>query len=606
MKKIHYIIIGALTVGMSLVSCSDFLEAENKSAGGQTAADYFKTPEGLKSWRVNTFNTLKSLVTSNSIYENSSDLYWPSRGNGIDEFVQFTLNSQSGSCEDLYVAGFNVVNYANGLLFYGGDTYKTDAYFLRAYAYYVLTQQFGPVPYSKEYINNANRDYPREELKTIYDGCIADLEEVYSSAPEKSATYDGSVNKRAIAALIAKFNLAAAWDLETKLDNAEQGTYSITGTSYAAKAAEWAETSISGIALTQSFEQKWAPSNEDTNPETFFSVQYDRASYPGTNGGHGLQNDYGSYYGDISGTFMKSVGSTKVPSVKSLYLWAPGDERYEATFMTTFYNTKDKNNGGVWGTEGYYAYYNATDAAKQKLPIAFIYAPYYTDQTEFEAMLTSMASRFPKTNMANAPQAYIMANPVIAYKFDADGKWSVDEKESGAYNNSTLSARLNFTPVVKKWDDPETAQSNLNRTECYRDIVLLHASDLYLVAAEAYMLLGQEAKCLEKINAVRARAKAGSINSLADYAPEYTHPGNLRMIDLVLDERARELYAESKRYEDLRRTRQLVKYNIAYNNYIDNVAAMSDNQGNIKWYRPIPTTEISSNTSEGMYQNPGY
>ena len=71
MKKIHYIIIGALTVGMSLVSCSDFLEAENKSAGGQTAADYFKTPEGLKSWRVNTFNTLKSLVTSNSIYENS-------------------------------------------------------------------------------------------------------------------------------------------------------------------------------------------------------------------------------------------------------------------------------------------------------------------------------------------------------------------------------------------------------------------------------------------------------------------------------------------------------------------------------------------------------
>ena len=163
---------------MSLVSCSDFLEAENKSAGGQTAADYFKTPEGLKSWRVNTFNTLKSLVTSNSIYENSSDLYWPSRGNGIDEFVQFTLNSQSGSCEDLYVAGFNVVNYANGLLFYGGDTYKTDAYFLRAYAYYVLTQQFGPVPYSKEYINNANRDYPREELKTIYDGCIADFIQV--------------------------------------------------------------------------------------------------------------------------------------------------------------------------------------------------------------------------------------------------------------------------------------------------------------------------------------------------------------------------------------------------------------------------------------------
>ena len=93
--------------------------------------------------------------------------------------------------------------------------------------------------------------------------------------------------------------------------------------------------------------------------------------------------------------------------------------RLRGMFGFAIYNTKDKNNGGVWGTEGYYAYYNASDAAKQKLPIAFIYAPYYTDQTEFEAMLTSMASRFPKTNMANAPQAYIMANPVIAYKFDA-------------------------------------------------------------------------------------------------------------------------------------------------------------------------------------------
>lgn len=604
MKKLQYISALALAAGMTLTSCSDFLEAENKSAGGQTAENYFTTEAGLKAWRVNTFFSLRAMVTSNTIYDSSADLYWPSRGRGADEFVQFTLNGETSAVQDLYVAGFNVVNSANGLLKYGGDTYKADAYFLRAYAYYILTQQFGAVPYSTAYINDANRNYPRTDLKTIYDGCIKDLEEVYPTAPEKSTPYDGSVNKRAIAALLAKINLAAAWDLETTLTNAEQGTYSITGTTYAAAAAKWADEATTGISLTQSFEQKWAPGNEDSNPETFFSVQYDRASYPGTKGGHGLQNDYGSYYGDIANTYEKYSGSTKVPSAKSLFLWEEGDERYQATFMTTFYNTKK---AGTWGTEGYYAYYNADAKTQAALPIAFYYAPYYTSQADFEAFLTANASRFATTQaMANAPQAYIMSNPVVAYKFDVNGKWSVDDAESGAYNNSTLSARLNFTPSVKKWDDPETPQSNLNTSETYRDIVLLHASESYLTAAEAYLLQGNNGKCLEKINAVRTRAKAKTINSLADYDPDYSHTFQLSMLDLVLDERARELYAEPQRYIDLRRTRQLVKYNVAFNNYVDGVATMSNNSGEIKWYRPIPTAELNSNTSEEMTQNPGY
>lgn len=599
MKSIKYILGMALAVGFTLTSCSDFLDADNKSAGGKTADEYFGTPAGQAAWRVNTFYSLRKIVNSTDILENSTDLYWPSRGRGDDEFVRFTLNGETKAVQDYYVACFELINNANGLINYAGDKYKTDALFLRAYGYYMLTQQFGAVPYITEYINSSNRSYPRADLKTIYDGCINDLKSVYDAAPEKPATYDGTVNKRAIAALIAKLNLAAAWDLETTLDNAAQGTYNVTGTTYATEAAKWAENAISGIALTQPFETKWSPKNEDANPETFFSVQYDRASFPGTGGGHGLQNDFGSYYGDISATFEKYSGSTRVPSVKSLYLWDAGDERYAGTFMTTFYNTAD-----VWGTEGYYAYYNATDAQKANLPIAWIYAPYYTDKAAFEAQLTAMKDRF-KAGLANVPHAYIMGSTVTAYKFDAEGNWSEDAAVSGTYNDATLQNRLNFTPSVKKWDDPQTPQSNMNTSEDYRDIVVLHASDLYLVAAEAYMLMGQNDKCIAKINDVRNRAKAAPITTLAAYDPGYTH-GTLQMVDLVLDERARELYAEGQRYMDLRRTHQLVKYNVAYNNYITSVAEMSNGAGEIKWYRPIPTTELSSNTSPDMKQNPGY
>jgi hypothetical protein len=120
------------------------------------------------------------------------------------------------------------------------------------------------------------------------------------------------------------------------------------------------------------------------------------------------------------------------------------------------------------------------------------------------------------------------------------------------------------------------------------------------------MLAGQEAKALEKINAVRTRAKAKTLNAVSEYDPDYSYTGQMRMIDLVLDERARELYAENARYIDLRRTRQLVKYNVSYNNMISSVADMMGQDGNIKWYRPIPTQELNNNTSELMTQNPGY
>lgn len=602
MKKILYISTLALAAGAAFSSCSDFLEADNKSAGGQTASDYFNTPEGLDAWRVNTFFSVRAIATSIDINEQGTDLYWPSRGRGESEFSRYTLTPETGSIKTYYAACFELINNANGLIFYGGDTHKGEALFLRSLGYYFLTQHYGAVPYSTEYINDANRDYPRTDLKEIYDNCLSDLQESYNIVPEKGSEFAGAVNKRAVAALAAKIALAAAWDLETSLTDANGGGYNVNGTAYAGKAKEWAEKAIQGISLTQTFEQKWSPANEDKNPETFFSVQYDRASYPGTNGGHGLQNDFGSYYGDISTTFMKSVGSDKVPSLKSLYLFEKGDERYEGTFMTTFYNSP----GNAWGTEGYYAYYNASAADQAKLPIAYYYAPYYVTKAEFEKKLGEMADRF-QSGLNVEPHAYLMTSPVVAYTFK-DGKYQVDNSTStgGAdYNYATLQTRMNYTPTVKKWDDPATPQSNGNTTECYRDIVMLHASESYLVAAEASMLLGDEAGCLGYINKVRARANAPEIKSIGSYDPAYSYTGQIRMIDLVLDERARELYAEGTRWIDLRRTRQLVKYTVAYNCLIDNADAMST-QGKIKWYRPIPVAELNSNTSEGMYQNEGY
>lgn len=603
MKKILYISALALMSAATLSSCDDFLDADNKSAGGQTADGYFSTPEGLSSFRVNAFYSLKKLAALTDIYEDGTDLYVPARGKTATVFQNYTLTPEASDVKSFYIYCYQVINNANGLLEYGGDTYASDAKFLRAYGYYLLTQNFGDVPYSDIYINNSNREYPRESKAVIYQKCIADLEDVYNDASLADQSQDGTVNHRAAAALIAKIYLAAAWDEQTTLTDALTGAYTVASDhSYFAEAAAWAEKAISGINLTQSFETKWYPTNELSNPETFFSVQYDRASYPGdvTSGGHGLQNAFSNYYGAIATTGMKYGSSTKVPSTKSLYLWDEGDERYAGTFMTTFYNYDGSN----WGTTGYYAYYNNV-AKRDQLPIAFYYAPAYTSKSDFEAYLKANQSRFAKGTNINTPQAFLMQDPVLVYDFNADG--SIAKTTSKAYDQNNHLTVVNGTQAVKKFDDPETIQEDGNSANDYRDIVLLHASDLYLVAAEAYLLNGDEAQALAKVNAVRERAKAGTLSSFSAYEPLYSTTRDIRPLDVVLDERARELYAENQRWMDLRRTRQLVRYNVDFNYIIDNASAMSSATGEVKWYRPIPADEISSNTAlTTADQNPGY
>jgi hypothetical protein len=131
---------------------------------------------------------------------------------------------------------------------------------------------------------------------------------------------------------------------------------------------------------------------------------------------------------------------------------------------------------------------------------------------------------------------------------------------------------------------------------------------MYLTAAEAYFMAGQTAQALTKINAVRNRAGLASLASFKAYEPDYTTTiaFTLNDLDVILDERARELYAEGYRWMDLRRTKQLVRYNVEFNEYVTSVSDM-EGAGQIKWYRPIPANEISANTGISVSdQNPGY
>ncbi len=584
----------------TLSGCSDFLDAENKT--NVSAEDYFSTEDGLEGLRVYTYSLLKPIAADYlDMFEWGTDLYVATRGNDPGELHRYTLTAENSTVQSFYTDLYSLINNANCMIYYanGDGLVIAEAKFLRCYGYYLLTQHFGAVPYVTDYIQSAERSYPRTDLSEIYTALIEELEDLTSDEYLPAESHEGYISRQAVNALLAKVCLAAGWDLGTTLTDSLSGTYNINDTQYFTLAAQYAEEAMNGVSLTMSFEDKWSPDNEG-NEEEIFSVQYDRAGYPGStsDGGHGLQNTYGCYYGDCTSSGYKYCDSNMAPSEKAIYLWGEGDERFDATFMTTMYNYN-----GTWSTTGYYAYYNASNV--DNLNIGLRYFPYYTTEEEAEAEFDANVERYAMDDCINDVSAYILGEETVIYTFSSDG----------SYTKSTEDYELNCvnvygTTVVKKFDDPNTAQESLNTSNGYRDIPLFHVSDMYLTWAEAELMAGNEGEALELVNDVRNRSNAGALSSFSAYEADYSRPasfGNITALDVILDERARELFAERDRWMDLRRTRQLVRYNVAFNSDISSITDMENTAGEVKWYRPIPSGEISNNTAlTSDDQNPGY
>ena len=607
-KNIYLSVIAALFAGFTLTACSDFLEAENKTAGGQTADDYFG--KDATSLLTSAYESMKAYAYIPDLFSRGTDLYIHTRGHVATVFDSYTINPEDNTLSSFYANVYKTINYANGVIFYAGADSQLgqEARFLRNYGYYLLTQHFGGVPYVTEYINNgAERSYPRTPLSEVYASMISDLTELYSSSSLEAQSHKGHASKQAVAALLAKVYLAAGWDLDTTVGDEAQGTYSVNSTSNFSQAASWAEKAINGVSLTMPFDLKWSPYNEG-NEEEIFSIQYERTGYPGdvSNSGHSMQNGFGGYYGNYNASGIKNVGSDDQQSEKSMYLFEKGDNRYDATFMQIFYAaTKNASGQANWGDEGYYAYYNAKDLSD--FPITRVYLPYYTTEAEAEAWMKEHADQLIANGdiFANGNVIVsLLTLPNVTTWTLASGSTSFQKKSVAItdYNN-----QVDNGTCVKKFDDPNTDYTDTNND--YRDIVVLHVSDMYLVAAEANLMAGNTAEALAKINAVRDRAGLDALASFSAYQPEYytTSTFTIKDIDLILDERARELYAEGHRWMDLRRTKQLIRYNVEFNEYVNSASDMQGNDGKYKWLRPIPANEISANTGiSNAEQNPGY
>lgn len=141
--------------------------------------------------------------------------------------------------------------------------------------------------------------------------------------------------------------------------------------------------------------------------------------------------------------------------------------------------------------------------------------------------------------------------------------------------------------LTKYWDP---TRPNVNEARGNKDFIVFRLGETYLIAAEALMMAGNTEEAATYFNEVRRRAARPGV----DFS---VSPGELT-IDLILDERARELAGEMHRWFDLVRTGKALER-------IRNYSARGQEIRDHHLLRPIPQSQIDLLTVS-FAQNPGY
>ena len=569
MKKILYSVALAACCMGTMTSCSDFLDASNKS--NVTAKQSFATKEGLNNLVNDAYQHLQNVYAAplfTSCFSAGTDMYADAR-NKMNEALNTyeTLTPENTDIKNLYTYLYSGIRAANSVSYYAQTAQVDDktksqligeARVLAAYEYYLLVNNFGGVPIMKDFLTTADTGYPKSSLEDVYAYIISELEEVISKNVLQASTATkggGRISQETAKAILAKTYLSAAWDLNKQ--------------DYFSKAAALADEVIAGRKLTTPFAKLWkADGSGDDNEEFLWDVEYDLATANNTtSGGTEWSGYYCNYLGGNEDN-IKATTSSYVPTLYALHCFKKGDQRYDATFMKEL---PDINKGNAAGT-GYWTWYKNGESLVGK-PVTRYYSAWYETDADFEAW-----------------KAIDPANRANTYRIPMDSQTkeaqNMDGKDMDYYDNQQL---VYGSSPCKKFDDSKTAKTEKNT--CYRDIHIITLPEMYLVAAEAYLKAGDNPKALARLNEVHQRAGLPALTGTIT-------------IDDILDENACENFGNEARWMDLRRTQTLVTRCTKYNHEMGDKAAQYIGK---KLLRPIPQAAIDANDQLTLAdQNPGY
>ena len=646
--KLKYILIIFALITIANIACKDYLLEENKT--GTTEDVIYSTRSGIDGLLAVSYSYLRGWYGKQAgIYlsEGGVDIWltgYDNQEKGLVDYSSITpeVVTSMNPCFDQYwellYTAINTCNLGiknveqistNVLSESDKNIYTGEFKALRAFYYWHLVETWGPVQINREPIGSVLTTAKRETEQDVYTFMIEDIDAAITLLADKTAK-TGHMNFWAAKALKARFLLYKASkfnDNQAYINAAAVAEEVIAG---------------SGLSFFANYADCWNGPNESglSNKEVIWWVDYSdvlennilpkRLKFSDGEqmnwGGEILRDGSNLTGGNASFLFWcgvwnfvpglttilvrtrdeaskiiryrgvdYNVGTSYQPYSRGYQEFVPSgflldlfndetDQRYQASFRDTWYIAPVFQTAFAAGVEPPAGFHEMRDTA--------IY------------MSKSVVT--PPGVIARAANRYVLfsrtdvGNPDVHPLYqNAEGS-APTMAASSAGNENFKGDRMYIQ--FRKFDD---LNSSIIGIVCGRDAFVIRLSEMYLIAAEGYMMSGSSGPAITKLNELRtARAIPGKSNVLTTAENSQVSGKD---INVILDERARELCGEQQRWFDLKRTGKLLERVKSHNSRVAN---------NIKEYhtlRPIPVTQMDAITNrtagpdpDGFWQNPGY
>ena len=644
-KSIKYILAaGLVCCGLNtFTSCSSVLDEQPRAQFDPT---FFNTKAGIEGGLTSLYAHLRYFY-GNGYYLNTLET-------GTDEYTYG--QSADGNFKDADLSGvgevkststvaggawgtlFANINTCSGVIENGeaagmDASLLAEAYFFRAFDYFILVQTYGGVPLDLgagelKFNTSTARTSVRNTVPEVYTKCIfPDLEKAVQNLPD-NPRLTGTATKNLARLYLSKAYLTYAWWLENpnNIPTYPECTRDAgQAQSYYQKAYDVAKQAIDNpgpYKLQPTFYDVNVATN-DRNSEIMLYADHDEDEKYGNDGvgygwGSGGSPENFAYWMETwNYTEMVAKGSSgnTISPVQREAVQALGrpwtrmapiadnfmeggvgedavkaiDSRYDATFTLRYHTNWQKagnNEPYVFGANGMQVGPNE------------VYFSWVPESEDANINYTGADGKLGFGEMAGRPDFVVAVNHISRKKYPINWKIGIYRTD----NEGGLGSKVNGGSP-RPWN-------------------VAKFSELYLIGAEAAVKLNKNEDAKTLVNVLRARAGKQTFNQNDNVAVSVDKSAEMVAatpatitIDFILDERSREFWGEGYRWFDLVRTQKWAEragtYRIAGSGYTDKDLETVKRDIPAGYYiRPIPQGQLDgmemTPEEKQAYQNPAY
>ena len=620
MKSLHKIRLTSVAIafmGVLAAGCEkDFLV--EKPVTTLTTDVYYKTEAGFEDLVRSCYPLLRNIHQNRILVLQGTDIFTASTG-WNPSIVNGTVNP--GGLFDSYNAEFNanladiqrlwqllyaeiartnaVISRANDITTMAPalkDTRVSEAKFLRALCLFYAVQQWGDIPMPLAEVTAPSKDFPRVASADVYKQIITDLLDCEAKLPVTASNY-GRIQKGSAQFLLSRVYLTRGWNFNNSLGGSN-ADFDL--------ALQYADKVIDGFPLAANYSDlfpkrsnnpltQYTGAQNDKNPEIIFAVQYnsdvltnktDAAFTQDPAGGNDLHSKFGPSGEGFIGTkgrtsdYNRCLGIHHVTPAGYRFFDPDNDTRYAHNFVSVGYALTAVKD------------FRVLPLSNPNLRVSFNVGDTVMFARPWNKPATTLAERGIDLG---GKKNYAVINA---------------DEYGGGYpiENSGLNIQA---PLMWKFWQPGIPYGDAYGTfnEC-----VFRSAEAYLIAAEAIVkgakngkLGGAEVyynrvldRALGTKKGIDPKCAAAPENQKSLATASYRATAANISIDLILDERARELMGEDSLWFDLKRTGKLVERVKKYNPWTKG-QSIADKH----YLRPIPQSELDLSFPK-MAQNPGY